>query len=105
VESRSRTFSIPSTTRFLRGTLTVVGLSPSRNERRKALHDMLLQAQAYLNEGDMAAARTQLEAVYQRCNRQPVPFALVFGDAAEYLAEMVQELSLDLGGKKHPGQP
>jgi len=75
-----------------KGAFMAVGPSPLANRPGDAVRDMLLQAQAYLKAGNVVAAKAQLELAYRRCDRQPVPSTFVFGEAAEYLAEMVQEL-------------
>ena len=81
------------------GTLMGSGPGKSAGGRLNALRNMLLQAKAYLDGGNIPAAITQLEAVYLRCDGVVAPPRdFVSEDAAPQLADLVRELIDDLSG-------
>ncbi len=71
---------------------TLLGSGPGRSAagRLGALDNMLAQVEAYIEQGDTAAA-VKLQRVYDRCDGQARPPDFVGGSAASELASLVQE--------------
>jgi len=80
------------------GTLVGSGPSKSATGHLKALRNMLLQAETYLDKGKTSKAIAQLEQVYLCCDGVAKPPDFVSGSAAAELAAMVHELIDDLSG-------
>ena len=80
------------------GTLVGGGPGNSAEGRLGALRNMIAAAAAYLDQGEVALAVAQLEAVLARCDSDFPPPDFVDGDAAEDLYYMVEEVIAALEG-------
>lgn len=74
------------------GTLVGSGPGGSAEGRLGALRNMIAQAGTYLDQGEVALAVAQLEAVQARCDGDSPPPDFVAGAAAAELHGMVEEL-------------
>lgn len=74
------------------GLLGVAKTAKAAAGKAKALGNMLLEAQEYINEGQWEEALSQLESIRLLCDGAPAPADFVDGDAREDLYDAVEEL-------------
>jgi Tol biopolymer transport system component len=79
------------------GDLQGIGSGNSADGKLNALRNKIIESDDLIDAGDIAGACDVLEGAYKHCDGQPRPKDFVSGDAASELAEMIQDLMLNIG--------